>query len=365
MKFTIKSGKLQDLLTLLKSYMSPIDAIPSTFDVLFEVLDGKLALAMFGTTNAAVISCDISNGENGKALITPGRMLPALGRHKNDYIVVESTNRGQVTVSWEGKNDLATFEGGVPETFYPLQPPPKGEYLRMTLDEAVRIHSVFSPLQTAKLNFVQVTKIDETTVDFVATDEWILSRATVDATCDGAENWYLPPNSLDIISSLAHALDIPGDRKNIRVKTTDEFTYILFPGGYFRSLIPQGTTPIQYAPYFDAHRYGKARVHRLRFSRDVAAVLNLVPDPTDTMSIDIGTESITLRGVGRLSGSCSYESKAVVTGTPLPLRVLSQPFNRMIRGASGTEIDIEWGENFLLVTDDAKTTLIGLEATED
>lgn len=366
MKFTVKAGVWHDVLALLKSYQSPIDAIPSTHDVLLQVEESKLAVAMVGMKHAAVITLDVSNGEAGRALINPARLLPALSRNKTGYVVVDSNDKGQVSLHWEGTEDTALFEGGIPETFLPVTAPPKAGYLRMSMDESLRIHTVLSPLSMAGGGgFVQVSKVADDRVHFVATDNWIVAKAEVAARSsekqDTNPTWFLTSDALDIISAVSKVLPIPGDKLNIRVQTTNEFTYIAFPGGFFRSAVPQGTSPIPYEGFFAAHRHGTAKVKRMQFSKDIQAVLTVLSEKTQHIVVEILEGKLRVSGQGRLTGSCSYEIEAAITGTPVPIKIRGDVLLQMVKGALGTEVTLEWTPNFLLVTDEAKETLAALE----
>lgn len=355
MKFTIKSGDLLDVMSLLRSFQSPIEAIASTYDILVEAADDQIVLAMFGAANAAVVSVDATVTEPGAILVTPSKILPALNRNKRSYVVISDTDKGQIQINWEGSEDIMVLEGGLPETFYQFEVPPQGEGITLTLDEALKADSTFSSLGN-KLGFVQASYLDEEHIDLISTDEYTLALTTVEAKADIKGDWYLPPTVLPMLSGMAKSLNINGETK-IKIQTGEQFTYLIYKRGFFRSTVPAMASPIPYQELFEVETHS-IEVDRLKFVKDVQALAALATEH-ESVELHFGDE-FEMKFSSQLSGSCSY--KYPISSTPGSIKVSVHQLAKLAKATFGKgKLKIHWGETCLILTDENKELLIGAD----
>lgn len=361
MRFVCRAGLFHDALALLKAYQSPSEQIPSTQDVLIQVRGDVLALAMMGLKHAAILKVDISEGEDGMALVNPGRMLSIISRDTKAIIAIETDDRQKIHVSWVGERHTASIEGGVPESFPPIQRAPRDEYLSLTLEEALRVRSVLAPMKTEKLNYVQVTPTSEFTVDFVATDQWLLARTEAQADCPRDGVWYFPGEALQIIQAVARLLPIPNEGKVIQFQTTGEYAYLVFPGGFFRSLLPGAVSQIDYETFFRSHMFGTATVSCKDLVKNLNAAMAIASDVDATVDVAIEEDSISISAHSPLKGECCYHIPATIEGTPRPIKLPASHFQRVVKSLSGNQCSFMWNRNLVLLDDGDKEIIMAQE----
>lgn len=350
MTFTIKSGELFDVLNMLKSYQTPIEAIPSTKDVLIEADEG-LALGIFGSMTTALVSIPAEVKEPGKILITPSKILPALSRDKKNYVTIATNDKGQVEISWDAKTDLMVLESGIPETFYQFELPPKRDGIVITLDEAVRAATVFQPLNAGKDGFIQISSSRDAS-EIIATDEFVLSMTSVTGTASKPGDWFVAPLSLSLLVPLGKTLNIAGASK-IRIQSDEQYSYVLFPGGFFRSLVPSNISKIPYNDYFGANRLGSITIPSGPFVKDIDSLAAL----GDSIRFSLG--KLFELSVESMNGNCVYRRE--VESEEARFKVDGPTLRRLAKACIGAEIKLSWTDVALILEDDVKAILIGVE----